>query len=978
MRITFNAQGKQEIEKQQAERPRAEKQSKANSAYCAAFFAAGTQENWLSGAQGNKEKNKSFAELQQQAGNVDVGVRQDYMTVVSNTMSEADFSKLEEEGFDFASLDPEEAVTIVDKIKAELARSGQHIAGYTDDLDVDTLAAAVGSESLARTISDSFQNADIPLTRENLDRVKRAWEMACQLQAPGEGAVRYMIDNGMDAEIGNFYIAQSSGAESMTGTAPRYYAEDIQGYFTRSAGTNAQGEMPENMQVQMDKVIIEAGLALTEENRQDAAWLLEKQLPLTEENLLRLQELQSVSFPIAEDVFAKAAALAIMEGKEPGHANLANGENLYEKAATLAECFPADNITIPESGDIAARRQLEEIRLRMTAEVNVKLLKSGFAIDTAPMEALLEALKAAEAELANKYFPEDAQALSKYALYRETGQVVKDLPKLPAQILGSWSIRMEAGTVTQFHQEGLVLREAYEKANESYEALMTAPRGDLGDSIRKAFANVDDILADLGLERSRANQRAIRILGYNRMDLTVENIGRVKEVDEQVQSVVEKMTPAATLQMIRNGKNPLEMSFAELETYFDSIPETYEEHAESYSKFLYHLEQNKEITSEEREAYIGIYRLLRQLEKSDGAAVGAVVNTGAELQFANLLSAVRSRHFRHMDVKVTDETGLMQELVGDGSSISEQINKIAAAAEQIVTEVSSDEAAENQYKKQELEHLRTLAEVDSESVALLERGGLKLSADNLFAAQGLLEDVAAPYQKWADRMKEFEQRKAGVSVAGADNAASDAETAEGMDISKLLENLANLTDIGDEKAFEEAYRDALVKMQARAENATLEDADSYMDVRGLQLIHKQLSVTLSIADTKEYMLPMYIGEKLGKVHLTLVKDREEKGSVSISVDFGENAHVEAYFRVSGKQLGGYLVGNTAEEVTKLQEAADIMHELLIEDSSDWEISELPIVSRGNGKTVAVETGEKSTSGTEDLYKVARMFLRAIK
>ena len=49
-------------------------------------------------------------------------------------------------------------------------------------------------------------------------------------------------------------------------------------------------------------------------------------------------------------------------------------------------------------GDITARRQLEEIRLRMTAEVNVKLLKRGFAIDTAPMEELIEAAKA-EGEL---------------------------------------------------------------------------------------------------------------------------------------------------------------------------------------------------------------------------------------------------------------------------------------------------------------------------------------------------------------------------------------------------------------------------------------------------------------------------------------------------------------------------------------------------------------------------------------------------
>lgn len=58
--------------------------------------------------------------------------------------------------------------------------------------------------------------------------------------------------------------------------------------------------------------------------------------------------------------------------------------------------------------NLAARKQLEEIRLRMTAEVNVKLLQSDFSIDTAPMEQLIEALRRAEAEVADKYFPNDA------------------------------------------------------------------------------------------------------------------------------------------------------------------------------------------------------------------------------------------------------------------------------------------------------------------------------------------------------------------------------------------------------------------------------------------------------------------------------------------------------------------------------------------------------------------------------------------
>ena len=64
---------------------------------------------------------------------------------------------------------------------------------------------------------------------------------------------------------------------------------------------------------------------------------------------------------------------------------------------------------------------------------------------------------------------------------------------------------------------------------------MTAPRADLGDSIQKAFRNVDDILADIGLDTTEANRRAVRILGYNELPITPENVAQIKAVDEEVQ-----------------------------------------------------------------------------------------------------------------------------------------------------------------------------------------------------------------------------------------------------------------------------------------------------------------------------------------------------------------------------------------------------------------------------------------------------------
>ena len=46
------------------------------------------------------------------------------------------------------------------------------------------------------------------------------------------------------------------------------------------------------------------------------------------------------------------------------------------------------------------------------------------------------------------------------------------------------------------------------------------------------------------------------------------------------------MTPAAVLQTIRDGKNPLEMTLPELDAYLDSIPYGKEQEIEKFSRLF--------------------------------------------------------------------------------------------------------------------------------------------------------------------------------------------------------------------------------------------------------------------------------------------------------------------------------------------------------------------------------------------------------
>ncbi len=242
-------------------------------------------------------------------------------------------------------------------------------------------------------------------------------------------------------------------------------------------------------------------------------------------------------------------------------------------------------------------------------------------------------------------------------LCRETLQKTREIPYMPAASIGRF-ISCGNPDNRRLVRSCMEIREAYRSAGGAYEAMFTEVRTDLGDNIRKAFQSVDTLLSEPGLELTNENRKAVRSLSYNNMDVTEENIQKIKKDIRVVARVVEN-EPMSVLKMIRDGVNPLQTSMEDLEEYL-SGQDTYAEDSEKYSRFLYRLEQNNEITPGGKKfPFIGIYRLLRQVEKSDGAAIGKLVDTGAEVSFKNLLSAVRTGHVKGINVKINSELAVL-------------------------------------------------------------------------------------------------------------------------------------------------------------------------------------------------------------------------------------------------------------------------------------------------------------------------------
>lgn len=330
---------------------------------------------------------------------------------------------------------------------------------------------------------------------------------------------------------------------------------------------------------------------------------------------------------------------------------------------------------------LTAHRQLEEIRLKMTWEASYTLASEDIHIRAKELSQVVEALRNQERDYYKQQFQAEGMEPGTDAikLVQDAVDQANDLPYLPASALGA---ALFSGTLSmeRLHEKGMqALNDLHTTMTHTkvtaYETLMTRPRGDMGDSIQKAFRNVDDLLEEMNLPVTEDNQRAVRILGYNQMEITQENLDAIKAADGQVQDFMQNLTPSMVLKLVQDGINPLQLPIEELNTFIQNYRNEDEIAGEErYSEFLQKLDRKGAITREERKGYIGIYRLLDKISRSKGKDIGTLVRNGQSITLQNLLTAHRSNRAAGMDTTLDESFGGMDS-TSSTDSISRQIEE---------------------------------------------------------------------------------------------------------------------------------------------------------------------------------------------------------------------------------------------------------------------------------------------------------------
>lgn len=963
-------------------------------------------------SQGQKEADisvyREFFEAQEEKARkneaIDEALAEDAsLEETSNRMSEEDYEDLKNEGISFESYEAgrlDRALSRIKQNKEFRTEHTQRTVENKEEMESTIKKIAIGnkiSDPMAKKLAQKLVEADLPVTQENVESLLSAMGMAGAVLNFSDGAKAYMIDNQLEPTVENIYHSQYSGS-----TAALTQGNRVADGFAA-------------IEDQVRGILEEAGIKSTTESMEQAKWLYENELPVTAESLTTLQALNEVQENAAEDDVLTEMAKAMGKGFKPEEANLDTQPErkvtqAMDEFATLFEELNGKT----DIASVTARRQLEEIRLKLTTEAGLKLLSKGITLDTTNLQGVVDGLKQIEQDYYQDLFAEASKTATpeEVELLQTTTETVGALKEAPSHVLGVTLKQREIQTVGSLHEAADSMKVRLDKAGETYEALMTIPRSDLGDSIKKAFRNVPDILEDLGIEDNEANRRAVRILSYNQMEINKDSIQEIKAWDSKVNNLLDGLKPAVTVELIKRNINPLEVTIDTLTNEVRSIQqEIGVKDEEKYSEYLWKLEHSQGISAQERESYIGIYRLLNNVEKTDGAAIGAVLNNGMEPTLKNLLSAVRSRRAAGMDVSVDDSFGTLSDLSFLNTRITDQVEtSFHEQADSSGNQEANTKGASNTDTAEQAAYYQGVLERIFSAISpaklnsLLKDGIDGLMDMTLEKLQDNLEQAIEDNKtdmEYAAHMTEKLQEIARTSVEAIDFLksyqieptiknimAANVFNTNGKSFFKNFDKNADNEYDGLLTGFTEAIEDAdtlqskyeqteeKVKALIDDEYKNQVEEETSTKVDYLRLLSSGIELARKLSRQECYQIPIVIGEQVATINLTLLKGTADNGKITINMSSETRGRLEGEITVKDDTIKGFILCDSKDGLETMETAKEQM-------TAEYEQMGLEVkqLTFGYDKKAGLhargqETRENGVS-TRLLYQVARIAVKSI-
>lgn len=898
-------------------------------------------------------------------------------------LSGADAVKLDEDGFNLTDATPDDMVNIIEKIKIELAMHSDDYVNYGTAVSKDKIESVTGSAATAASVESRMQGADIAVNDESVAEVKGALEKNSELKPLSENTKNYMVANGIEPSIAGIYQAQAATSSSIS-------ADGVT--IGRCANVVSDADF-EALRPGIEKIIASAGLEVNDKTLADARAFIDAQIPVTKENLEYKTQLDAIDIEKiqadSDEMLNKILDNMKLGGKAENtlvtgspiddirtaldtinRAEYADAANVVSKGETFtiaslkleidARSFSIEySAASVSTGNSEVRNQASDVqqaadkaydtlvtaRVLMSANASIYLVKNNISILTTPIDELNSMLM--EYEQADGMY-EEAQIA--YTDVLEARKTLNEIVRNPARVFASM----------------------FDKMNETYEAVGTQIRGDLGDSLKKAVqGSADDIIKELGLEGTDEDKEAIKVLAANNMDMTKENVETVKSVNAMINNLIKNMKPETVLNMIKDGVNPMNASIEEVNEYLtEANDKASKDNEEKFSKFLYKLDRTKGITKEQRKQFIGIYQMMNIFTRDAGVAAGALIKQGAEVTMNNLMTAYNSRKHYDMDAVIDENTGMAEvsgianyysalfmangglvtpntlKNVDNSSGIGEQ--SVEMFIEQL--EDNYDAAAEEQYYEEYLKEQQAAVQAGADILRQIRNADTEINSGNIQAVKAFLESGQFPDIRGVKTTRDYARD-------------SIEKIGHKEKLSLMYEEMKDETE------------EELQEVLSKAGDLNTQIDVNYEGFLDLRLKDRTIGYIKNLALRHDYRIP-YITDSgsTGMLKLTLVQDDDNKGRISVNMLSSVLGKVSVEAKADRESLGMYIVSDTAVSDEGSQLLED-MEENLKEGFGFTNVT-VNITKSSDVPYVTYEAAADSVA-TDKLYEIAAQIVKLL-
>lgn len=568
------------------------------------------------------------------------------------------------------------------KIDVELLNSMLKEIEESPNFDINNNNISKDNEQQKDEIIKVLTNKKLPVTEKNIENIEKAIKTYNDVSKLDDSTIIHILKQEKDLTLDNIYLSKYSAGNNTV------YTENI------------NVDSWQNLKSEIDKLFVSEDIPTTKENMDIAKLLVSNELPITKDNVDIVLFLRNINENIDMPSFINQAVNNIRKdipiteidlNKSVYSQDRENLNNTYKnilkdlpnispeiistlealnKPITLfnlrnSQYNNSTNEQLPKTSDtnIAYRRELAEIQLKLTSEAAFRLVGKNIDIDTMPLVKVVEELRILEKETYGKTLTlmGAEPSIENVERVQNLYDKIDSFKPLTTNVFSD-IIKQQ----TPFTIDGISKSQLAAKAMEGYEAFLTMPNEKYGDSFNNVYGQLSSLVESLGIDPTQDDIRAASILSRNKMDVTFENIMQVKVIDQKINYVQNTLHPYIAANIIKDGLNPLKMHVDELISYIDSFNNEYgTDLKDKIAEHISDMDQTENLSKEDRASMIAIYRMLNEIQRNHGASLGLNIKSGQSPTLGHLLDAsnyyTRTHgNFNYTDINIDNNFGTIE------------------------------------------------------------------------------------------------------------------------------------------------------------------------------------------------------------------------------------------------------------------------------------------------------------------------------